>query len=286
MTFLFPLKLTRAAVLAISCMGIGAFAQSASPSQDAGLQQPKKSPPGEPHSAGPVTMTECEGTNNCATWTFLGTQGNGQWPSGEIANLTVENFDDNTVVIRRADSTGSAAGLTAIYKGTRHGNRLGGEFTSSWPGHWESQEGNWYANIGKASEGPPPVMHWCAQHCSTWVWSGNHYVGAGTPHPELTPECGVTVESFTRDSVVMHRTDCGQYPGKAVLTGKISEQGNTIVNGTITWTYHPCCGLASGVFNAAWGTAIDSIPGSDSPAAPAPARPVVCYPWFFGIVCG
>lgn len=41
----------------------------------------------------PVTMTECEGVNNCATWTFLGTQGNGQWPTGETANLSVERYD-------------------------------------------------------------------------------------------------------------------------------------------------------------------------------------------------
>jgi len=121
-------------------------------------------------------------------------------------------------------------------------------------------------------------MHWCAQHCSTWVWENGRY-GRGPPG------CGVTVESFTGDEVIMHRTDCGQYPGKAVLTGRISPQGNTIVNGTITWTYHPCCGTASGVFNAAWGSAIDTIPGSDGPAPQVVARPVICYGWFFGIVC-
>lgn len=71
--------------------------------------------PSKPKTAVPVTMTECEGTNNCATWTFLGAQGNGQWPSGEVANLSVERYDANSVVIGRADSTGSSAGLTAVY---------------------------------------------------------------------------------------------------------------------------------------------------------------------------
>ena len=93
--------------------------------------------PSKSKAAAPVTMTECEGTNNCGTWTFLGAQGNGQWPSGEVANLSVERYDADSVVIRRADSTGSAAGLTAVYTGTRHGVRVGGEFTSSWPGHWK-----------------------------------------------------------------------------------------------------------------------------------------------------
>jgi hypothetical protein len=58
-------------------------------------------PPSKSQAGGPVTMTECEGTNNCATWTFLGTQGNGQWPSGGVANLSVERFDADTVVMPR-----------------------------------------------------------------------------------------------------------------------------------------------------------------------------------------
>jgi hypothetical protein len=32
-----------------------------------------------------------------------------------------ENFDECNVVIRRADSTDSSAGLSAVYSGTRHG---------------------------------------------------------------------------------------------------------------------------------------------------------------------
>ena len=102
-------------------------------------------------------MTECEGTNNCATWTFLGGQGNGQWPSGEIANLSVERSDASSVVIRRADSTGVSAGLTAVYTGTRHDDRVGGEFTSSWPGHWNNKSGNWYATVERNPVGPPSV---------------------------------------------------------------------------------------------------------------------------------
>jgi len=46
--------------------------------------------PSKAQAAVPVTMTERERTNNCATWTFLGGQGNSQWPSGDIAHE--ENF--------------------------------------------------------------------------------------------------------------------------------------------------------------------------------------------------
>jgi len=114
---------------------------------------------------------------------------------------------------------------------------------------------------------PPRIMHWCAQHCATWVWMDGRYVGEGTQHPERTPRCGVTVERFTRESIIMHRTDCVPYPGTAVLTGRLSADGNSIVNGIIRWTYHPCCGLSSGPYQAAWGNAIGTVPGSDQERA-------------------
>jgi len=106
----------RIAVIFVFNMAIASVAPS---------QAATKSPT-NPQTPSPITMTECEGTNNCATWTFLGTQGIGQWPSGEISNLNVEHFDDNSVSIRRADPIGPSTGLTALYTGTRHGDRVGG----------------------------------------------------------------------------------------------------------------------------------------------------------------
>ena len=110
----------------------------------------------KPQGSAPVTMTECEGANNCATWTFLGTQGNGQWPSGETANLSVERVDAASVLIRRADSTGPSAGLTAVYKGTRNGDRIDGEYTSSWPGHWETNPEIGMRRLGRLRKALPP----------------------------------------------------------------------------------------------------------------------------------
>jgi hypothetical protein len=66
----------------------------------------------------------------------------------------------------------------------------------------------------------------------------------------------VIVERFTRESVIMRRTDYRPYPGSAILRGQLSTDGNSIQNGTIEWTYHPCCGLGTGEFQAAWGPAI------------------------------
>lgn len=266
------------AVLATVALAAIAFGQNASPTQNGAPAQ------GRSRAAGPVTMTECEGTNNCANWTFLGTQGNGQWPSGEVANLTVERFDADSVVIQRADSTGPTAGLTAVYTGTRHGNRIGGEYTSSWPGHWSNQQGNWYATIGKAQVSLPMVMHFCI-HCeegkgSTLKWENGHYVdvtpGGGPPGGNT-----YTVESFTRDSVIMHRTMYGTYQGTAVLTGQISENGDSVVNGIHRWDGQPD-NVHS--FHMAWGAAIDTVPGNHRPDPVVIARPVVCYGWFF-VVC-
>jgi hypothetical protein len=105
-------------------------------------------------------------------------------------------------------------------------------------------------------------MHWCAQHCMTLR------LDKGPPLDK--PHYGsqalgsiVVVQKFTRESVVMLRTDYGRFPGRATLTGKLSADGNRIVDGTIEWTYHPG-GLSTGKFQAAWGTAINSVPGSDA----------------------
>jgi hypothetical protein len=259
-------------VLAIFVLAASADGQSTQSAQYAA--QPK------PRAALPVTMTECEGTNNCATWTFLGTQGNGQWPSGEIANLSVDKFDADSVVIHRADSTGPSAGLTAVYEGTRHGNRIGGEYTSSWPGHWASQEGNWYATIGKTAQSLPMVMHMCA-HCEngmggTATWVGDHY----TFLPEVPGRTTIfTVESFTKQSVILHKICTGRFPETSVLTGQISAQGNTIINGLDTSPDG-----SAHTFKAAWGTAINTLPGTRGPDPIVVARPVFCYGWFF-VVC-
>jgi hypothetical protein len=249
----------------------------------------------------PNHMSECEGRDNatCGTWTFNGTEGTGQWRSGAFANLTVQQFDPGWVIIRRSDPSGTSPGLTAIYVGKIQGQRVEGTVTWRWLGHWTQEaQGTWFAtfgepvakdstpspqgstpqidpstsrnasqdtgqNAGKFAGGValpslPKVMHWCSQHCMTLIWENGHYTNAATPGKTV-----LTVDSFTQGSVLMHRTDYGSYPGKAVLTGRISNQGNAIVDGTIAWTYHPCCGLSSGAFNAAWGAALDTVPGSD-----------------------
>jgi hypothetical protein len=245
----------------------------------------------------PNRMSECEGDGNatCSVWTFTGAEGLGRWSNGASANLTVQQFDPGWVIIRRTDPSGTSAGLTGVYIGKLHGNRVEGTVTWRWPGHWNKEvQGTWYATFGEpgptgSAPGPqertpqigqgaqpqvsqgtgkdeertvppniPRVMHWCSLHCTTLIWDHGHYTDASAPGNAVWE-----IESFTPESVILHRTDYKPYPGTAVISGKISGQGNTIVNGTITWTYHPCCGLSSGTFNAAWGAALGTVPGSD-----------------------
>lgn len=258
-----PYSLGKLLSVAIAAFGLTTVSYSQN------TQSAPKAVPSTPKPVSPVTMTECEGTNNCATWTFLGIQGNGQWPSGEIANLNVEHFDNDTVVIRRADSTGPSAGLTAIYSGTRHGERIGGEFTSSWPGHWNRMTGNWYATIGKAAQSPPSLMRVCDPNysCGTWTWNNGHYDGVwggGGAGPDGSQGviATMTVERFSPDSVIIHRTDSNRSGFSYVYTGKISSQGDSVLNGI--WEGDPGTREAGklGHFTATWGAAFQNNPAA------------------------
>jgi hypothetical protein len=226
-------------------------------------QSPTLSPPVRSSGDAPVTLTECEqDMDGCATWTFLGSLGNGQWPSGEITTLSY-TIDGNKIVIRRADSTGPSTGLTATYTGTADHDGISGKFESSWPGHWSNRTGNWYA-MSALPVSPPRVMHWCSPiHCSTLTLDGGppfdkpHYGSIASGTGTI-----ITVERWTRDSVILNRSDINPtFRGTAVLRGHLSSDGNSMVNGTIEWTSG---NTGTYPFQAAWGMAIDTVPGSDA----------------------
>src|SRR5579863_6994608 len=213
-------------------------------------------------------------------------QGNGQWPSGEFANLSVENVDADTVVIHRADSTGSAAGLTAVYKGTRHGDRIGGEFTASWPGHWNSISGNWNATIGKTPQSLPGTIRTCStpgSTCWTWTWNNGHYDGVSNDGRNAS----MVMESFTPASVVMRAsipplctTDC-RYTlplmrARCRVTAIASSTETRGTAGATPIASTPPGARRSGTFTA---------PANPVQPHVVVVRPAVCFPWFFGIVC-
>lgn len=115
----------------------------------------------------PSSLTECEG-NQCASgreggcaWVFHGSGGEARCRNGAVAKLIIQQADSDAVIIRRTDLPNSLSyGLTAVYTGTLHGNRLTGYATWSWPGHWEDRNpsARWFATVRDlASQGLPPI---------------------------------------------------------------------------------------------------------------------------------
>jgi hypothetical protein len=218
--------------------------------QNAGQPAPKSQPVYR------LTMTECEGIDNCTTWMFLssnGWKGYGKWRTGEEAVLEIKGLAEDQITILRTDVTGSKAGLTATYEGTLGDAQLGGKYKFSYRG--ESGYGYWYALIGAPTLSPPAEFHFCAMFCNTWRLENGRYVN--------TTSCGnfgaagasvITIEKFTRESVILDRSDYPPNgPYTARYTGQISSDGNSLINGAINGTPAP--------FTLTWGTALNSIPG-------------------------
>lgn len=107
----------------------------------------------------------------------------------------------------------------------------------------------------------PQVMQFCGlAHCATLTWNNGKYdavfdniQGTSTYH----------VEVFSPESVRIIRRDQGG--GTAVLSGRLSPQGDRMIDGEMTWTSG-----ATGTFpfTMTWGTATATRPVLASPLAP------------------
>ncbi len=72
--------------------------------------------------------------------------------------------------------------------------------------------------------------------CGAWTWDNGHYVGRWDNGAIAT----LTVQSFTAQSVILNRTDTSLSVSSgltAIYMGKISGQGNSIVDGSVTYTW-------------------------------------------------
>lgn len=115
----------------------------------------------------PTHLYECETSGCGGDWKFTGRTGKAAWPQGVFADLTIERFDAEQVVIRRTDTGASTLGATAVYTGKVHGHRIEGDAVYSWPGHWnnKSMTVHWYADTidpegsahGARTAAPVPV---------------------------------------------------------------------------------------------------------------------------------
>jgi uncharacterized protein (TIGR03437 family) len=109
----------------------------------------------------------------------------------------------------------------------------------------------------KPPAGVPAVIFECDHgvyvSCGTWTWDNGHYDDYAINGAVAT----LTVQSFTAESVIINRTDTSQsvsYGLTGVYTGQISSQGNSIVNGSVTWTWPGHNGFPfKGTWTGSWG---------------------------------
>lgn len=130
------------------------------------IERPASSPPAEAIKI-PSPLIECE-ADQCAPgrqggclWTFSGRQGESRCRNGAHFRIEVQKFDSDGIVMRRTELPDSVSpGLTALYIGTLHGERITGIGTWSWPGHWNNHNpsGRWFATVAKGDHAElPPV---------------------------------------------------------------------------------------------------------------------------------
>ena len=105
----------------------------------------------------------------------------------------------------------------------------------------------------------PPVMKFCAYHCFTFTLENGIYTNYDKVSGEPGEKRILTIESFKKESVIFHRTDYGNNQNSAVMTGRISEDGNSLVDGIIKWQDNKTFS-----FQMTWGTKLSALPGSDS----------------------
>jgi hypothetical protein len=116
-------------------------------------------------------------------------------------------------------------------------------------------------------------MRFCSANCFTLVWNNDHYDAYTENRAVNIHASSYFVVSFTKDSVILDRRD--DYHAR--VTGRISDQGNSLVNGRIEWLNHYdnktfACQLT-------WGDALDSAqnvptvplsPAAENVSAPTP----------------
>lgn len=111
-----------------------------------------------------LRLAECEGRSlDPNLWlcggefTFTDKIGKARWPNKGTADLVIERFDDEQVLIRRTD-TGLSLGATAVYTGRRNGYRIEGQVVYTWPAKWtEPKTGTFSATIEDGADTTPMI---------------------------------------------------------------------------------------------------------------------------------
>lgn len=236
-----------------------------------------------------ITETECmgeqctPGSGISGTWKFSGILGTSDWNDGAEAKVVIERFDEKGVEIRRIDLPNSSSyGLTAVYKGRRHGDRVDGTVVWSWNGHWNDEHpaGRWSAEIRGVLPTPPPAeaipiptsMIECeADQCvpsreggCRWIFHGRE----GESHCRNGAEFKLAVLKFDTGGIVIRRTELPSSVSvglTALYTGALRGKSLTGI-GTWSWPGHWNGHNPSGK----WFAAVDDSGSTALPPVPGP----------------
>src|SRR5580698_2689998 len=224
-----------------------------------------------PKPAPPARLLVCEAANDACTlpnahypavWNFDGLEGTANLPNGSGgARLTIEQFDRQTISLRRFDRAGPPAGLSGLYSGTIEGNHVSGTVKWSWLGHPNHpSKGTWTAIIqevaanstgaGSATapwNGLPPLLLECegTGPCNA-AWQINGADGTATWFAQNSVRAKLTVVRSDADDILIRRTDTSDN-NSAVYAG--ARHGNQI-SGTVIWSSPGHPGGSSGTWSA------------------------------------
>jgi hypothetical protein len=105
-------------------------------------------------------------------------------------------------------------------------------------------------------------MHFCAVYYFTLNLENGRYVSATTVPGIPNFKSVFTVEKFTRELVMFSRTGPGTLI--AFYKGQISSNGNSLIKAVSAPTRAILASGGNGTFQLAWGTALDTVPGTDA----------------------
>lgn len=235
----------------------------------------------------PSVLNECEegqctGGKPGSTWVFHGLIGKARWSNGAIADLIIEQFDADGIVIQRIDlPTSISYGLTAVYRGSMRGNRIDGSVTRSWTGHWDGRQvsDKWFATVQELGQlSTPPASHvsYTLTECEAnqcvpgreggcaWVLHGSQ----GESHCHNGAVAELTIKQFDDNGIAILRKDLpasSSYGLIAIYTGRL--YGNQI-HGYATWSWPGHWDNRRP--SDKWIATVRNVASSDLPAVPPP----------------
>lgn len=195
-------------------------------------------------------------------WTFDGAQGTVSSPQSQTgAQLSIEKFDNDSIVVRRVDQTGATPGLTALYTGSIHDNHISGTVQWSWPNHSGYPANGFFSGIlesqaaaapsgstpANPAGSPPSELLVCENGgvCNAaWIFKG--LTGIGTWFTRKPTRATLAIVRFEPDYIVIRRTDTTD---GIAATYAGSPRGDHYA-GTIVWSTPGHPGETTGTWTA------------------------------------